>query len=682
MNLISNFAPYFYIINPRKYSNTNVQKIMLMVRKIVLSIVAVLSVCTFALAQNLKVSGTVVDSAGAPIVGATVVIDGTNTGVTTNVDGLFTINAPRNGKLVVSSLGYEEKIVDIAGKTTVNVTLAESSQSIDDVVVMGYGSGRKIGTVIGSVDKVGSKELENRPSNNVMDAMQGKVAGLSISTSNGELNTTSTIRIHGMGSLGAGTTPLILLDGAPITAGTLLAMNQNDIESISVLKDASATSIYGSRAANGVIYVASKKGARGSENVDVTLRTSYSMSSMPKRKMVTMDTSTYMGYMDEIVRRMYPDYWEALAPGTAGGAQAGVENPGDFYNMLFWGFEIDPTVNTDWYDTIMDKNTPMYQVDLSVSGGSKKTSYYFSGNYSDQTGVMPGSELTRYTFRANVDTRANDWLKMGMSLGIGYTDSEMASTADAAGGLYTSNPLFASLMIPSYQRATNEDGSMMEFLDLYADANPLVNPMYSPMTSNRLQLNGQAFVEIAPVKGLTLRSSLSANAFDYRSHSHMSPKWPTASGPRGTGSTSESFQRSYEWTWTNTAEYQFSIAEKNNFSVLLGQEAIYSNGELMAISMKGLTNDRFMTINQGTEISGLPSYSNSEYAFNSVFGRIEYNYDNRYFIDGLVRNDGSSRFGANNRNATFWAAGAMWKLSNEAFLKDSETLNDLSVKVS
>ncbi len=653
-----------------------------MVRKIVLSIVAVLSVCTFALAQNLKVSGTVVDSAGAPIVGATVVIDGTNTGVTTNVDGLFTINAPRNGKLVVSSLGYEEKIVDIAGKTTVNVTLAESSQSIDDVVVMGYGSGRKIGTVIGSVDKVGSKELENRPSNNVMDAMQGKVAGLSISTSNGELNTTSTIRIHGMGSLGAGTTPLILLDGAPISAGTLLAMNQNDIESISVLKDASATSIYGSRAANGVIYVASKKGARGSENVDVTLRTSYSMSSMPKRKLTTMDTSTYMGYMDEVVKAMYPNYWAAYGPGTAGGDQMGIVNPGDFYNWLFWDFEIDPTVNTDWYDTIMDKNTPMYQVDLSVSGGSKKTSYYFSGNYSDQTGVMPGSELTRYTFRANVDTRANDWLKMGMNLGIGYTDSEMASTADAAGSLYTSNPLFASLMIPSYQRATNEDGSMMEFLDLYADANPLVNPMYSPMTSNRLQLNGQAFVEIAPVKGLTLRSSLSANAFDYRSHSHMSPKWPTASGPRGTGSTSELFQRSYEWTWTNTAEYQFSIAEKNNFSVLLGQEAIYSNGELMSISMKGLTNDRFMTINQGTEISGLPSYSNSEYAFNSVFGRIEYNYDNRYFIDGLVRNDGSSRFGANNRNATFWAAGAMWKLSNEAFLKDSETLNDLSVKVS
>jgi TonB-linked SusC/RagA family outer membrane protein len=197
-----------------------------------------------------------------------------------------------------------------------------------------------------------------------------------------------------------------------------------------------------------------------------------------------------------------------------------------------------------------------------------------------------------------------------------------------------------------------------------------------------LQLNGQTFVEIAPVKGLTLRSSLAANAFDYRSHSHMSPKWPTSSGPRGTGSTSESFQRSYEWTWTNTAEYQFSIAEKNNFSVLLGQEAIYSNGELMAIAMKGLTNDRFMTINQGTELSGLPSYSKAEYAFNSVFGRIEYNYDNRYFFDGLVRNDASSRFGANKRNATFWALGAMWKLSNEAFLKDSQTITDLSVKVS
>ncbi len=656
-----------------------------MVRKIVLSIVAVLALSFSALAQNQKVTGTVVDSAGAPIVGATVIVDGTTIGVTSSVDGSFTINVPKDGKLVVSSLGYEERVVDVAGKTTIKVELAEEAHTIDDVVVMGYGSGRKIGTVIGSVDKVSGKELENRPSTNIMDAMQGKVAGLSISTSNGELNTTSTIRIHGMGSLGAGNTPLILLDGAPIGAGTLMALNQNDIESISVLKDASATSIYGSRAANGVIYVATKKGSRGTDNVDVTLRASYSMSSMPKRKLKVMSTEDYLNYGGEWGKaydkvNMGGAYYSTYGPGTPGGESMGITTDAEWYNAIFAG--IDPSVNTDWYNTIIDKNTPMYQIDLSVSGSSNKTAYYFSGNYSDQVGVMPGSEQTRYTFRANVDTRAKDWLKLGMSLGIGYTDASMAATADSEGSLYTSNPLFASLMIPSYQAAYNDDGSLVEFLDLYGDANPLVTDKYSPKTSNRLQLNGQTFIEITPVKGLTVRSSLSANAFDYRYHYHFSPKWPTAAGTSGTGSVQEQYQRSYEWTWTNTAEYQFNIAKRHHFSLLAGHESIYSSGELMGIAMKGLTNDRFMTINQGVELNGLPSYSQSKYAYNSVFGRLEYNFDDRYFIDGLVRNDASSRFGTNNRNATFWAVGAMWKISNEAFLKDSSTLDDLSVKVS
>ncbi len=650
-----------------------------MVRKLVLSLIAVLGVA-FAIAQNKQVSGTVTDANGAPVVGATVMVEGTNVGTTTGADGTFTVSAPANATLAVSFIGFEAQKIAVAGKTNIVVKLHEDAQAIDDVVVMGYGTGRQIGTVIGSVDKVSGKELENRPSNNVMDAMQGKVAGLQISTANGELNTTSTIRIHGMGSLGAGNTPLILLDGAPIGAATLMALNQNDIESISVLKDASATSIYGSRAANGVIYVATKKGARGSEDVNVTLHTSYSLSNMPKRKLKVMDTNTYLDYSAQLYKALVPQYYEAYGPHTAMGQQMGFTTDAEWFNGLFLG--ADASINTDWYDVIMNENAPMYQVDLSVSGSSKKTAYYFSGNYSDQQGVMPGSALSRYTFRANIDTRAKDWLKLGMSLGIGYTDSEMAATADSEGSLYTSNPLFASMMIPSYQAAYNEDGSIMEFLDMYGDANPLVTDRYTPKTSNRLQLNGQTFVEITPVKNLTLRSSLSANAFDYRFHYHFSPKWPTASGTSGTGSVQESYQRSYEWTWTNTAEYKFDINDEHNFNVLAGHESIYSSGEAMTIAMKGLTNDRFMTINQGTELSGLPSYSSSKYAFNSVFGRVEYNYNNRYFVDGLVRNDACSRFGSNNRNAIFWAVGAMWKASNEEFLKDSEILDDLSFKVS
>ena len=640
-----------------------------MVRKVVLSLIAVLGAIAVSLGQNRQVAGTVTGADGSPIAGATIMVEGTTTGTTSGADGKFALAAPSDATLSVSFIGYETQRIPVAGKSHIAVVLEDDATSIDNVVVIGYGTGRKVGTVIGSVDQVKSDKLENRPSNNIMDAMQGQVAGLSISTSNGELNTTSTIRIHGMGSLSAGDEPLILLDGAPITSGTLMAMNQNDIESINVLKDASATSIYGARAANGVIYVTTKRGARGQEDVEVTLRASYSMSSATQPRLTPMNTTQYLNYMSDYMPALYGDMMAAYG-----------YNDGRKFAIDFLG--IDSDVNVNWYDKIISKNAPMYQIDLAVSGGSKKTSYYFSGNYSDQEGILPGSKQSRYTFRSNIDTKATDWLKVGMNLALGYQDSSMASSADTEGSLFTSNPMFASFMIPSWQPFKNADGKMLEFLGLYGDANPLVTPRYTPRTANRLQINGSTFVEITPVQGLTVRSALSANAFDYRGHTHFSPLWPTSSGVSGSGSASESFQRSYNWTWTNTAEYLFTVADEHNINVLLGQETLYSSGELFGVAMKGLTNDRFMTINQGTELSGLPSYSNSRYAYNSVFGRVEYNYDNRYFVDGLVRNDACSRFGANKRNGLFWAAGAMWKISQEAFLRDNATVTDLSLKVS
>ena len=644
-----------------------------MKKKLLLSLIAVCSVMFGLMAQNKTVTGTVTGADGAPIAGATVVVEGTSIGTTTDIAGHYSIAAPSDGKLNVSFIGYEDQTVAIANKTVIDIQMSESNTAIDDVVVMGYGSGRKIGTVIGSVDQVKADKIENRPSLNIMDALQGQVAGLQISTSNGELNTASTIRLHGMGSLGTDDTPLILLDGAPIGVGALMAMNQNDFASISVLKDASATSIYGARASNGVIYITSKKGSRGSEDVDVTLRASYSMSNLPALKMKRMNTSQLLDFQTKYL-------------GAANGMDYTDPDTYDFlYNYLNNALGIDdPTVDTDWLSLLTNKNAPMYQIDLSVAGGSQKTSYYFSANYSDQEGVYPGSERTRYTFRADVDTRAAKWLKLGMNLSLGYAKASTTSTAETAGSLYTSNPVFAAFMIPSYQPAFDEDGNRLDFLHIYGDANPLINPDYNPMNNNRLQLNGATFVEIAPVKGLTFRSQLSATAFDYRYHEHFSPLWPSQGTglPTGTGRVTESFQRSYEWTWTNTAEYMFDVAHDHHFVFLLGHESIYGSGESFSVSTKGHSNDKFMILNQGTDNNGLPSYSTSEYAFNSVFGRMEYNYDSRYFLDFSMRNDASSRFGINSRNGLFWSLGAMWNLKNEKFLKHNRTISDAAFKIS
>ena len=644
-----------------------------MMRKIVLSLIASLGLCSLALAQNKQVSGTVTDADGMAAIGASVVVDGTTVGTTTNTEGKFTITAPANATLVVTYLGYETQKVPVAGRTALQITLQEDTTDIEDVVVLGYGSGRKVGTTIGSVDQVKGDKLENRPSNNVADALQGQVAGLSIMTGNGELTTTSTIRVHGVGSISASTAPLILLDGAPITASTLLAINQNDIEAINVLKDASATSIYGSRAANGVIYVTTKRGRRGSDDVDVTLRTQYSMSSAIKPRLKAMNTEDYLYYKGALLAAQ-----DGLDPYN-------YDDVMDMRNTFVNQRGIDPSVNTNWFDDILEKNAPMYQVDLSVAGGSQKTSYFFSGNYLDQTGILPYSQLSRYNFRANVDTKVNKWLKMGVNLGIGYQTASQTSSVDNTGQLIANNPLFATLVLPTYQPCYNADGSVIEWLGVIGTQNPLIVTKYDSNKQNQIYLNGSGFVELTPVRGLTLRSQLSATAYDNRQSQAYSPAMPHGENIiEGTGTAAELFSRYYTWTWTNTAEYKtaFGQDKDHHFTALLGEETIYTGTDSFSAAVRGVTSTEFINLNMGIESSGLPSYSNSQFASNSIFGRLEYDYANRYFFDVALRNDASSRFAKDDRNALFWSVGAMWKISNEAFLKDNMTITNLGLRAS
>ena len=277
-----------------------------MVRNFLLSLIAIVGGgALLAFAQSKQVTGTVTDHNGKPIAGATVVVEGTSTGTTTNSFGAYTISAPANASLVFSFIGMQSQTIPVGTKNVIDVQFAEDATAIDDIIVVGYGTGRKVGTIIGSVDQVKGEKLQDRPTNNVMDAMQGQVPGLQIFSTSGELSNTSTIRLHGMGSISAGNEPLILLDGAPITTGTLLAMAPGDIESINVLKDASATSIYGSRAANGVIYVTSKKGARGQEGATVTLRTQYSLSSPIKPRLKVMNTNQLLDYQAAVYAASY-----------------------------------------------------------------------------------------------------------------------------------------------------------------------------------------------------------------------------------------------------------------------------------------------------------------------------------------------------------------------------------------
>jgi TonB-dependent SusC/RagA subfamily outer membrane receptor len=329
-----------------------------MVRKIVLSLVAVLAMSVAAFAQNVRVSGVVVDETNKPVVGATVFVDGSNVGVNSGLDGSFIIEAPKNAALNVSFIGYESQKIQLGAQTHYRIVMKEDALAIESVSVIGYGSVNKVGSITGSISKVDGDLLKNKPTTNVADAMQGQVAGLEVYTSSGEPTQTSSIRLHGVGSLEASATPLVLLDGAPISVGTMNMLNPNDIESVNILKDASATSVYGSRAANGVIYITTKRGARDRE-ATITFNAQYGISAPAN------DTYNMMSGPELIE---YQRKWGVFPDATC--------------TML-----AEMGNDTNWREYFYDYSAPMYQVDMSVSGGSKKTSYYVSGMFMDQQGT-------------------------------------------------------------------------------------------------------------------------------------------------------------------------------------------------------------------------------------------------------------------------------------------------------
>ena len=314
-----------------------------MVRKIVLSLIAALGLYAYAFAQNKQVSGTVAGADGSPIAGATVLVEGTATGTTTGANGSFTVSAPVNGVLTVSFLGYETQRVAINGRTNIQVKLLEDAKSIDDVVVIGYGSGQKIGNIVGSVSTVSAGEIADRPSANIGDALQGKVPGLQIFNTSGEPQSSVSIRLRGESSLNLSNAPLYILDGVPVSSSVFTSINPQDIENISILKDASSTAIYGSRAANGVIFVSTKRGKKG-DKPSISLRAQYGVSMLTNYNMDMMNS-------EQLIR-----FEEMCVPSLKTDAAYQAKK----------AFILGNGINFDWQDYLFDSSAPIIQADASM----------------------------------------------------------------------------------------------------------------------------------------------------------------------------------------------------------------------------------------------------------------------------------------------------------------------------
>ena len=622
-----------------------------------------LMVTAAAYAQDITVSGTVTDaSTGETIIGATVLLKGSSTTwVLTDEMGAYSLTVPADGVLEVSFLGYTTVEVPVNGRSTVDVELEMEAEMLEDVVVVGYGSARKISSVVGSASTVNRKVIANRPSANAGDALQGQVSGLQVFSSSGEPSENVSMRLRGVNSINAGNTPLIVLDGAPVSLSVFNALNSNDVESVVVMKDASSTAIYGSRAANGVIYITTKKGKMGEKPL-VSLRGQYGISSLVNHRMNLMNSNQWF----EFNQKVNPDFVMTDA-------------------MLL---AQQLNINTDWLDYYFNETAPVWSADISVSGASEKTDYYFSLGAFDQVGTAPYSDLARYTFRMNVNTTVTDWLKMGANFGLSYQDYNTAGFTDQGNSVY--NPTTAAnWWLPwatPYEIKYDEGGNA--YVDYSSTRNFISELNYyniyyllgmQPSTYATARLNGSTYVQLNPVKGLTLRAQQNIEAYDYNMEYKTNP---ASDGPfAGNGQARASFQRYYQFTFTNTAEYVFDIADRNNFSILLGQESIFDKSYQFGVSVSGITDWRNNLLSQGTN-PGIPSNSIWETSYNSYFARLSYNLDEKYYIDASWRLDGSSLFGEGNQYANFYSIGAMWDIKKENWMQGASWIQDLRLKAS
>lgn len=618
-------------------------------RRILMLMLGVLLTAAQLFAQGRTITGRITDAQGSAVPNASVTVKGTSTGTSTNAEGNFSLNVPADAQtLVVSSVGFQNQEVAINGRTRIDITLSSVEKAMDEVVVVGYGTAKRVGSVVGDVATVNANKIKDKPTANAFDALQGKVAGLQVFTSSGEPSQTSSIRLHGVGSLGASSTPLYVMDGMPIDPGTVISLNPNDFESISVLKDASATSIYGSRAANGVIYITTKKGYTN-RPAEIKLSAQYGISNLA-------NTDYFENFMNT---KELTDFWVATGYRT----QAQID-------ALLAQYPND----TKWYKVYYKDNVPMQQYDLSVSGGAGRTSYYISGGYLNQPGLAYRSGFNRYTMRSNLNTTVNDWLKMGLMLFAG-TDKRQTNPY----GSNSTNRGLALLAAPFYTPYDSTGKEVYGLIPGWGRYAPKYLADKIQGTDNNVQFNPSAFIQLTPIKNLTLKTQAGIEAFDYRSSTVTLPSYI---GSLNNGAAGESFTRGITRTITNTGEYKFRLSDVHNFTFLLGQEYNDYKNTSFSGSSQGQTDDRLILLNNGSSTKMSVSSGLSEYAYASYFSRLEYNFNSRYFVDGSFRQDQSSRFGKDNRTANFWSVGAMWKAKSEDFLRDINWLTDLTVKAS
>jgi TonB-linked SusC/RagA family outer membrane protein len=599
-----------------------------------------------AFAQR-TVTGTVTDDSGAPMPGVAVSVKATTVGTMTQPDGTYSLEVPEGSDvLVFSYIGMRTEEVEITGDV-VNVAMEPSDQMVDEVIITGYGT-RSKGAVSGSVSSVGSEKLESIPVASFENLLQGQVPGLISVSSSGAPGSAATVRIRGINSINAGNSPLYVIDGVPVAEGGFSTLNPNDIEQISVLKDASLTTIYGARASNGVIVVTTKRGKK-SDRTNINFSAQYGVDKVARNKFDMMNTTQKLDYEEEL----------------------GLRVPGEYNRDSL------EQINTDWLDvTLRDAQTQQYQ--LSLAGGSYKTRFYVSGQYYTQDGILPRSDFERAGLRVNLDHRATDRFNLGATFYAGQEANNLTvSGGDYGNNVY--NPVFAARLNNPYEQPYDEDGEFVPNAEFFTGWNAIEQLYLNESSDNQLKLTGNVKGEFTIIDGLTASSRLGVDWYDYTSSSWLNPN--SAWGKDPNGEVYRYFSRNKKLLITNMLDYNFKIDNQHSFDLKLGQEAINNYYENFSVTGKGLPNDKVKVLNATAEIDDWTG-SIAEYTVSSYFASFSYNYKSRYYMDASYRRDGSSRFGEDTKWGNFWSVGASWNVFNERFMQGVQVIKGLKVSLS
>ena len=620
-----------------------------------------------AMAQT-HVSGIVTSSEdGEPVIGATVKVVGSQTaGTVTDIEGRFSLSVSKPGvELEFSSIGLVSKRVKASENMA--VVLQVDSHTLEQVVITGYGSAKKLGSVVGSIASVDKKKLESIVTPNFTDALAGQVSGLSVLSGAGDPSQSATIRLRGINSIQSSSQPLFILDGAPIDAAFYATLNPADIESITVLKDAASTAIYGARAANGVIVLTSKQG-KYSEQVSLSVRAQYGIAGPTSDGVEMMNSKQYIKFRDLIGQPVSDD----------------IRNLVDKYN-----------INTNWRDEMIDDAAPTFDVNATMQGGGQTVNYYISFNHHKQDGLIEMSKMHRNTLNARINARLNRFFKIGFTTNLGVQRYSQNAEWGATGEIYSANPLvFARQALPfdtPYQYTIDENGKMIKGgraigLKYTGIVMPWWYNSHRNYYRNKLTLNTSLTETFTPLEGLTFQALQSLNGLEGMNHGAFSPYDAFVDGMGNKidamkGSASASSSRYYQFTLSHTAEWRKQFGD-HYVGILLGEETRIERSRGLSAYSEGQTDPRRLLLPHGTTVTPADlGDSFGEEVANSLFANAEYNYKEKYYVTGSIRRDGSSKFAPGHRWGTFWSAGAKWDLKKEDFLKDVKWLNDLSLSV-